>query len=337
MANGSTALEFEKPIVELELKIEELRVFSKEKNVDVSGEIKALEEKCEILKHEIYNALTPWHRVQLARHPQRPYTLDYINLMMTNFVELHGDRLYGDDPSIVGGFAMLDDIPVMVLGHQKGRNIDENMKRNFGSAHPEGYRKAIRLMMLAAKFGKPVVCLLDTQGAYPGDAAEARGIAEAIARNMKIMSTLPVPIVVVVIGEGGSGGALGIGVGNRVLMMENAIYSVISPEGCASILYKDSKFANEAAKALKVTAQDLKELGVIDEIVPEPLGGAHRNMEVTAENLKSVLKRNLIELIKINSSKLIEMRYKKFRAMGSFEEKKKKCESNGIKSKKRKG
>lgn len=317
-------LEFEKPVFELESKIDELKSFAESEKIDVTDQIKDLENKCESLKKEIYGNLTPWRRVQLARHPRRPYTLDYINQIVTDFVELHGDRNFADDPAIVAGMGFIDDTAVMIIGHQKGRTMEENIKRNFGSPNPEGYRKALRTMMLAAKFNRPVLTFLDTQGAYAGVGAEERGQAEAIARNLKIMSTLPVPIIITVIGEGGSGGALGIGVGDRILMLENAVYSVISPEGCASILYHDATKASELANALKLTAEDLKKLKVIDEIISEPLGGAHRDVEVTVKNMKSAILRNLKELKKIKPQKLIELRYKKFREMGSVLEVKEK-------------
>ncbi|OGX53341.1 MAG: acetyl-CoA carboxylase carboxyltransferase subunit alpha, partial [Omnitrophica WOR_2 bacterium RIFOXYC2_FULL_43_9] len=264
-------LDFERPILELERKIEELRHITKDKEV-----IKRLEQELEKKKNEIYQNLTAWQRVKIARHPRRPYTLDYIDLMLTDFCELHGDRLFSDDKAMVSGLAKLDGQKILVLGHQKGRDTKENLKRNFGCAHPEGYRKALRLMQLAQKFNVPIVTLIDTPGAYPGIGAEERGQAQAIALNLREMVLIGVPIVVVVIGEGGSGGALGIGIGDRVCVMENAYYSVISPEGCAAILWKDSAKANEAASALKLTAQELLELGIIDDIVNEPQGGAHR-------------------------------------------------------------
>jgi len=322
---AKTILEFEKPILELEQKIEEMRKYSD--NLDISEEIAQLEKKVQQLRETVYSNLTRWQKVQLARHPDRPYTLDYIYLMTTDFVELHGDRYYKDDKAIVGGFAKL--VPegtdsggqtVMIIGHQKGRDMKSNLYRNFGMPNPEGYRKALRLMKLAAKFNKPIVTLLDTPGAYPGIEAEERGQAEAIARNLFEMSRLPVPIIVVIIGEGASGGALGIGIGDRILMLENTWYSVISPESCSSILWRSWDFKEQAAEALKLTAPDLLEQGVIDRIVPEPLGGAHRNHEQAAAILKSILFEELEQLKDIKPDKLIERRIEKFSRMGSWEE-----------------
>ena len=315
--NGFT-LDFERQIVEWEQKIEELKKLPPTKGMDPAEEIQQLEQKVEQARKQVYEHLTPWQRVQLARHPKRPYTLDYIAKFMTDFVELHGDRLFSDDKALIGGFAKLEGMPIMLVGHQKGRDTKENLYRNFGSAHPEGYRKAIRLMQIAAKFHLPVVCLVDTPGAYPGVGAEERGQAQAIAYNLREMARLPVPIVVAVIGEGGSGGALGIGVGDRVLVMENAYYSVISPEGCAAILWKDRAKAPEAAAALKLTAADLLSLKLIDEIIPEPLGGAHRDPESAAENLKAALKRNLEELKRMGPKELLETRREKYRRIGLF-------------------
>jgi acetyl-CoA carboxylase carboxyl transferase subunit alpha len=312
--------EFEKPIVELENKIEELKKFSAQKKVDLSNEISNLEKKLKNLKKEIYSNLTAWQKVQIARHPNRPTTLDYINLMMKDFIMLCGDRLYGEDKAIVSGFAKLEGRKVVVIGHQKGKDTRENIERNFGCAHPEGYRKAIRVMRLGERFNLPVICFIDTPGAYPGIGAEERGQAQAIAENIREMFSLKTPIVVVVIGEGGSGGALGIGVGDKVLIMEYAYYSVISPEGCAAILWKDASKKEEAAKALKLTAQDLLELGVVDEVIPEPEGGAHRNYEEAASNLKKYIVKNLEELVKINIKQLIETRYEKYRKIGVFKE-----------------
>jgi acetyl-CoA carboxylase carboxyl transferase subunit alpha len=313
--NG-TGLDFEKPILELENKIEELRKFSEAKRIDLSIEIKRLEEKLENIKRNIFENLTPWQKVQIARHPQRPYTLDYINMLFTNFVELHGDRLFGDDKAIIGGITKLDNQKICVLGHQKGRDTKENILRNFGCAHPEGYRKALRLMQLAEKFRLPIIVFIDTPGAYPGIGAEERGQAHSIAYNLREMIDIKIPIVVVVIGEGGSGGALGVGIGDKVLVLENAYYSVISPEGCAAILWKDRTNAPEAAEALKLTADDLLELGIIDEVLAEPLGGAHRDPQGIAQTIKSALKRYLKELAEISVEELLIRRYEKFRKMG---------------------
>jgi len=315
-----TGLDFEKPIVELENKIEELRSFSKERNINLSDEISKFEQKLESLKHEIFDKLTPWQKVQIARHPKRPYTLDYIELMATDFVELHGDRAFRDDLALICGLGMLDDQKVMFVGHQKGRDTKENIARSFGSAHPEGYRKAMRLMRLAERFNVPIVTFIDTPGAYPGVEAEERGQAEAIAYNLREMSLLKVPIVIVVIGEGGSGGALGIGIGDRVCMLENAYYSVISPEGCAAILWRNRKHAPEASAALKITAEDLLKLGIIEEIIPEPLGGAHRDYKVTAAALRASLKKNIKNLKKLSVDELVEKRYEKFRKIGQWKE-----------------
>ncbi len=311
-------LEFEKPIIELEKKIEDMKKL--EDNLDISDEISRLEEKVNQLKIEVYSNLTRWQRVQLARHPQRPYTLDYIYNMTENFVELHGDRAYRDDPAIVGGFAKLDEYKVMIIGHQKGRDTKSNLYRNFGMPNPEGYRKALRLMKLAEKFNKPVITLLDTPGAYPGLEAEQNGQAEAIARNLLEMSRLKVPIIVCIIGEGASGGALGIGVGDRVLMLQNTWYSVISPESCSSILWRSWDYKEQAAEALKLTAEDLKEQGIIDRIIPEPLGGAHKDHEKIAATLKEALKEEIANLIKIKPDKLVDLRREKFGKMGVFNE-----------------
>ena len=316
----ATGLDFEKPILELERKIEELRKFSSTQKLDINAEIKKLEEKLEWVKKGVFLNLTPWQRVQIARHPKRPYTLDYISLIMSDFVELHGDRRFSDDKAIICGFARIDQSKVLVVGHQKGRDTKENLMRNFGSAHPEGYRKALRLMELAARFNCPIVSFIDTPGAYPGIGAEERGQAEAIAYNLQEMFRFKVPIVVIVIGEGGSGGALGIGIGDRICVLENAYYSVISPEGCAAILWKDRKKAPEAAAVLKLTGDELLKLGIIDEVIKEPLGGAHRDPEQTAKTLKAVIKKYLAELKEIPAAKLCEQRYAKFRAMGVFSE-----------------
>jgi len=312
--------DFEKPIIELENKIKELQEFSQKKQVDLSLEIKNLEEKLAQLKKEIYSNLTAWQKVQIARHPQRPTTLDYIRLIMKDFIELHGDRLFGDDKAIIAGFAKLDNFKVVVIGHQKGKDTKENIERNFGCAHPEGYRKAKRAMKLAEKFSLPLVSFIDTPGAYPGIGAEERGQALAIAENIREMFSLKIPIIVVIIGEGGSGGALGIGVGDRILIMEYAYYSVISPEGCAAILWKDAKKAPEAAEALKLTAQELLKLGVVDEIISEPQGGAHRNYEEAAKNVKEAIVNNLREIKKIPWQERLNLRYEKFRKIGIFKE-----------------
>ncbi len=313
-----TCLPFEKPVVELEKKINELKTSNSE-GIDLSGEIKSAEKKLEKALKEIFDNLTPWQRVQVARHPARPYTLDYIQFFTRDFVELHGDRHFSDDRAIVAGFAKWNGKdPVCVIGHQKGRDTKENLLRSFGSAHPEGYRKALRIMRLAEKFGRPIICFVDTPGAYPGIGAEERGQAEAIAYNLQEMATLTVPIVVVVIGEGGSGGALGIAVGDRIFVLENAYYFVISPEGCAAILWKEIGRAPDAAQALKMTAQDLLNLGVIDEVIPEPLGGAHRDFEQTAQNVGKAVDKALGELKEIPRKELPERRYQKFRKMGVF-------------------
>ncbi len=315
--NG-TGLDFEKPILELERKIEELKKFTSSERLDLSSEIKKLEDKLDKVKREVFEGLSPWQRVQIARHPKRPYTLDYVNYTMTDFVEIHGDRFFGDDKALVCGFAKIDGAKVVVMGHQKGRDTKENLMRNFGSAHPEGYRKAIRVMKLGEKFKLPVICFIDTPGAYPGIGAEERGQAEAIAYNLMAMARIKVPIIVYVIGEGGSGGALGIGVGDRICVLENAYYSVISPEGCAAILWKDRARAPDAAKALKLTAQDLLGLGLIDEIIAEPLGGAHRHPEMMARTLKASINKYLKELSALAPDKLIEARYEKYRKIGAF-------------------
>jgi acetyl-CoA carboxylase carboxyl transferase subunit alpha len=311
-------LDFEKPIAELEQSLESLRAQAKEQNIDLGPQITAIEDKLEATKKQVFTNLTAWQRVQLARHPKRPYTLDYIQRIATNFVELHGDRRFADDRAVVGGLATIDGHRVMVIGHQKGRDTKENLLRNFGSAHPEGYRKALRLMQLAEKFDLPVVSFIDTPGAYPGVGAEERHIAEAIAVNLREMVLLKVPLVAVVIGEGGSGGALGIGVSDRVLILENAYYSVISPEGCAAILWKDRANAAQAAEALKLTAKDLMELDVVDEVVPEPLGGAHRDYDATAVALKKAIVKHLDKLGELKPAELLDARYKRYRKIGVF-------------------
>ena len=309
-------LDFEKPIVELEKKIQELRRFISDKKIDLSSEVKRLEDKLEHLKKETYSNLSAWQRVQLARHPQRPYTLDYINLIMSDFIELRGDRLFSDDKAIVCGLAKLDQQKIAVIGHQKGRDTKENLKRNFGCAHPEGYRKALRVMRLAEEFNLPIIVFIDTPGAYPGIGAEERGQAQAIALNLREMIRVATPIISIVIGEGGSGGALGVGVADRIGVLENAYYSVISPEGCAAILWKDGSKAPQAAEVLKLTGADLLALKVIDEVIPEPLGGAHRDAHKTAQALKESIVKNLKELQSMDKEGLLESRYKKFRSMG---------------------
>ena len=311
-------LEFEKPILELENRIAELR--ASEDSVAARDEIAKLEERLARQQQRVYSSLTAWQRTQIARHPKRPHTLDLVNLLLEDWVELHGDRVFGDDKAIVGGLATFDGEPVVLIGHQKGRDTRENIARNFGMPHPEGYRKALRLMQLAARFAKPVITFIDTPGAYPGLGAEERGQAEAIARNLREMAGLPTPVICVVTGEGGSGGALALGVGNRVLMLEYAIYSVISPEGCAAILWGEAGKAPEAAEIMRVTAPDLLKLGVIDAIVPEPVGGAHRNWDAAAASLRAVLREQLWELRSKSEAELIEERQEKFRRIGVFEE-----------------
>jgi acetyl-CoA carboxylase carboxyl transferase subunit alpha len=311
-------LDFEKAIAEVEEQIERLQGLAGERGLDVTAELRSLERKLDSLKRDVYRNLTPIERVLVARHPNRPYTLDYLSLIFTDFVELHGDRLYRDDGSIVGGWARLDGEPVMVIGHQKGRDMKENLQRNFGMPHPEGYRKALRLMKLAEKFGRPVITMIDTMGAYPGLGAEERGQAEAIARNLRDMAVLRVPIVAVVIGEGGSGGALAMGVADRVLMMENSIYSVISPEGCAAILWKSGSERAKAADALRITAEDLKQLEVIDDVVPEPIGGAHSDWDGSAAELRVALLRHLEQLSRFSPDDLVRGRANRFLAMGEW-------------------
>lgn len=319
MADGPY-LEFERPIQELEKKISDMKDFSIGENVELSGEIASLEKKLERLRSDIYSGLTRWQRVQISRHPKRPYTLDYVNLMCTDFIELHGDRGFADDKAMVGGLATIDDQPVMVVGQQKGRDTKQKLARNFGMAHPEGYRKARRLFMLADKFRIPIVILIDTPGAFPGIGAEERGQAEAIARNIQTMFTLRVPIVVVIIGEGASGGALGIGIGDRVLMLEHSWYSVISPEGCAAILWRDAAKAPEAAEALKPTAEDLLALGIVDRIIPEPAGGAHNDPQEAASTVKAEILAALAELQQKETATLLAERLEKYRRMGVMEQ-----------------
>jgi acetyl-CoA carboxylase carboxyl transferase subunit alpha len=331
---GKVVLDFEKPLYELEEKLNEMRVYLKSGEVDsmaegragLRREIESLELKVGSLRKTIYKNLTRWQKVQLARHPERPYTLDYIYMMTKDFVELSGDRNFGDDKAIIGGFARIEDEErgfsqsVMVIGHQKGRDTKSNLYRNFGMAQPEGYRKALRLMKLAEKFRKPVITLIDTPGAFPGIEAEERGQAEAIARNLYEMAKLKVPVICVIIGEGASGGAIGIGVGNRILMAENAWYSVISPESCSSILWRSWNFKEQAAEALKLTADDLLAQGIIDRIVPEPLGGAHHNPEAMASTLKSILMEELQGLLQKDAATLVDERIAKFSGMGVWQE-----------------
>ncbi len=314
-------LEFEKPIVNLEKQLAELRSRAEDSEIDMNSEIKKIEDKLAKTKMDTYRNLSSWQRVLIARHQQRPFMLDYVREAFDDFTELHGDRHIGDDEAMPGGLAYLEGSRVVLIGHQKGRDTKENLRRNFGSAHPEGYRKALRLMKLAEKFGAPIVTLIDTPGAYPGIGAEERNIAEAIAYNLKEMMVLEVPIVSVVIGEGGSGGALGIGVADRVLMLENAYYSVISPEGCAAILWKDRKYAEEAASALRLSAGELYDMGIVDEVVPEPMGGAHHDPVGAANTLKSAIWKHLLELEKIETRELLDQRYQKFRKFGEFKEK----------------
>jgi acetyl-CoA carboxylase carboxyl transferase subunit alpha len=313
-------LDFEKPIQEIVQRIEELRRISQSEDLELEEEIEKLVNKLDRLQSDVYSKITPYQRVQLARHPNRPYTLDYIKEIFEDFVELHGDRLFRDDPGIVGGWARLGGQSLMVIGQQKGRDTKEKIYRNFGMAHPEGYRKALRLMKMAEKFGKPIVTLIDTPGAYPGIGAEERGQAEAIARNLREMILLRTPMISVVIGEGGSGGALALGLGNRVLMMQNAIYSVISPEGCASILWRDDGQKEKSAKALKLNSESLKEFGIIDEIIPEPNGGAHSDFPSASANLKDILLKHLTQLSHIKPEELVNQRVEKYAAMGAYTE-----------------
>ncbi|MGD9809407.1 MAG: acetyl-CoA carboxylase carboxyltransferase subunit alpha [Deferribacterales bacterium] len=315
-----TTLEFEAPILEIESRIEEIKNVSGLGAGDIDKELKSLEDKLDKIKKDVYKKLTPPQKVMVARHPDRPYTLDYIENVFTDFVELHGDRLFRDDPAIVCGTAKLNGEPVLVIGHQKGRNTKENIHRNFGMANPEGYRKAQRMFEMAENFNRPIITFVDTPGAYPGIGAEERGQAEAIARSLMMMAELSVPMVTVVTGEGGSGGALGIAMGNRVAMLEHSIYAVISPEGCASILWKDASYAGKAAEALKLTSDDLIKLGIIDEIIKEPDGGAHRDHKLTASRVKDFILRSLNDLKKMSREQIFEDRYQKFRNMGVFAE-----------------
>ena len=316
----SKTLLFEEPVVKLREKIEELKQIAETADVDMNGEIEKLEARLIQLEETLYSKMEPWDRVQVARHPERPTTLDYINKMFTDFIELHGDRVYGDDAAIVGGVAAFNGQPVTIIGHQRGKSTKENIRRNFGMPHPEGYRKALRLMHQAEKFGRPIICFIDTKGAYPGKAAEERGQSEAIARNLFEMAGLRVPIISVVIGEGGSGGALALGVANKILMLENSTYSVISPEGAASILWKDATLAKQAAEAMKITALDLKEMGIIDDIIPEVAGGAHKNLEQQVNMMQRCLTDVLAELNVLSPEQLVEARYEKFKQIGQFKE-----------------
>ena len=328
----SQPLEFEKPILELQRRLQELKTHSDKHDIDFDSEVESMELKIRETRREIYQNLTAWQRVQIARHVQRPFALDYIARCFTEWIELHGDRVFGDDKAMPSGLAKLGAYRCVVITHQKGRDTKENVRRNFGSAHPEGYRKALRLMRLAEKFALPVISLIDTPGAFPGIGSEERHIAEAIAVNLREMMTLRVPIIAAVIGEGGSGGALGIGVADRVLILENAYYSVISPEACSAILWKDRKHAPEAAEALKLTAEDLMRLGVVDEIVPEPEGGAHRDHDLAAANLGAALRRNLKRAVETPINDLLKERYAKFRKLGNFAEPKPKAaaQPNGL-------
>lgn len=311
-------LPFERPLVELQNKINELKSFTSEKDIDFSEEIKRLEEKAARLSEEIYGQLTPMQRLQIARHPLRPTTLDYVQRMFQSFIEVHGDRLYGDDAAIITGIGLLDGQPITVIGHQKGKDTKENIKRNFGMPHPEGYRKALRAMEQANKFGRPIICFIDTPGAYPGIAAEERGQSEAIARNLREMAGFEVPIICIVIGEGGSGGALAISIGNHIYMLENSVYSTISPEGAAAIIWKDASQAQRAAEAMKITAPDLYEMGIIEGVIPEPRGGAHVDIDAQAASIKAVLIQALTELNKLQGEELVDSRYQKFKSIGEF-------------------
>jgi acetyl-CoA carboxylase carboxyl transferase subunit alpha len=313
-------LEFEKPIAELEKKIEELTLFTSNGDINLEEEILKLHKKSDQLRAEIYSRITPWQKAQISRHPNRPYTLDYIEAMMTDFVEMHGDRAFADDPAIVSGMAKLDGMPLTIIGHQKGRTTKEKIFRNFGMPNPEGYRKALRVMRFAERFRKPLLTFIDTPGAYPGIGAEERGQGESIARNLSVMSQLRTPILTVVIGEGGSGGALALGVADRILMLEHSTYSVISPEGCAAILWNDGAKASEAAELLKITAQDLFQMKVVDEVVEEPIGGAHRDPRRAAELLKEAVVRNLAEIRNVPFDDLLKQRYEKLRRIGMFDE-----------------
>ncbi|MGC9451521.1 MAG: acetyl-CoA carboxylase carboxyltransferase subunit alpha [Oceanipulchritudo sp.] len=311
-------LEFEKPLRDLQQRLEELTSASREQNFDVTAETDAIRERLEQTERDIYTHLTPWQRVQLARHPKRPYSLDYIKAIFTGFQELHGDRAYGDDQALIGGTAFFEGQPVMIIAQQKGRDVKDNLRRNFGMPHPEGYRKALRLMQLAERFGLPVIAFIDTKAAYAGIGSEERHVSEAIARNLREMAGFKVPLIGIIIGEGGSGGALGIAVVDKLLVQQHAYYSVIPPEGCAAILWRDRKYAETAANALKLGARELLEQGIADEVIEEPLGGAHRDPEHAAEAIREAVSRNLKELQKLEAADLLEQRYQKYRAMGDF-------------------
>ncbi|PIC87398.1 acetyl-CoA carboxylase carboxyl transferase subunit alpha [Sporosarcina sp. P20a] len=316
----SKTLAFEEPIVKLREKINELEEYTAVNDVDLSSEIVNLKNRLAKLETDIYESMEPWDRVQVARHPERPTTMDYINRLFEDFIEFHGDRNFGDDEAIIGGIASFEETPITIIGHQRGKDTKENVKRNFGMPHPEGYRKALRLMKQAEKFNRPIICFIDTKGAYPGKAAEERGQSEAIARNLVEMAGLKVPVISIVIGEGGSGGALALGVANHIHMLENSTYSVISPEGAASILWKDPSLAKQAAEAMKITAPDLKEMNIIDEIIPEVLGGAHRDANKQSLEIRCTLRRSLHALCELTSDELIDNRYTKFRNIGVFSE-----------------
>lgn len=316
--NPGTVLEFEKPVLELEKQIDELKQFSREKGIDMHQQIVALEEKAVSLRTDIYKNLTPWQRILILRHPKRPTCIDYLGMIFKDFIELHGDRGFRDDPAIIGGIAFLNDLPVTVIGQQKGRDTKENIYRNFGLPNPEGYRKALRLMEQAEKFHRPIITLVDVIGAYPGIEAEERGQGEAIARNIREMANLSVPVIVVITGEGNSGGAIAIGVGNKVLIMENAYYSVISPEGCASILWKDSTKAPQAAEAFKLYHNDSLRMGIVDDIISEPMGGAHKNPQETANNIKQAIIKHLTPLLQYSGEEIRKDRYDRFRRYGKY-------------------
>ncbi|AKO94390.1 acetyl-CoA carboxylase carboxyl transferase subunit alpha [Priestia filamentosa] len=316
-------LEFERPVVELRNKIQELKNFAQSSDVDLSGEVSKLEERLKRVEHEIYDHLAPWDRVQIARHAERPTTADYIEQLFTNFFECHGDRLFGEDEAIIGGIAKFHGLPVTVIGHQRGKDTKENLRRNFGMPHPEGYRKALRLMKQAEKFNRPIITFVDTKGAYPGKAAEERGQSEAIAKNLMEMAGFTVPIISVVIGEGGSGGAIGLGLSNHLHMLENSTYSVISPEGAAALLWKDSTLAKKAAETMRITAPDLKELGVIDDVIEEIRGGAHRDVVKQAQFIDATIKSSLLSLRKLSKEELVNQRYAKYREIGEFLEEQK--------------
>ena len=318
MDKAEFTLEFEKPLRDLQLRLDELTAASKQQNFDVSAEAEAIRKRLEETKRDIYTHLTPWQRVQLARHPKRPYSLDYINTIFTGFQELHGDRSYGDDQALIGGTAFFEGKPVMIIAQQKGRDVKDNLRRNFGMPHPEGYRKALRLMEMAERFGIPVITFIDTKAAYAGVGSEERHVSEAIARNLREMSNLKVPIIGVIIGEGGSGGALGIAVVDKLLVQQHAYYSVIPPEGCAAILWRDRQYAETAANALKLGAKELMEQGIADEVIPEPLGGAHRDPAVAAESLREAISKNLAKLLRLKTETLLEKRYEKYRNIGDF-------------------